>query len=143
MGRLFGTDGVRGIANKELTAELAYKIGKAGAYVLAGQLDHKPTIIIGKDTRISGDMLEASLTSTFLANGVDVISLGVVPTPLVTGTTQNLDVDMSIMITASHNPYFDNGFKLINAEGDKFDDDFYAKVEEEIQNHQKNKISSN
>ena len=61
MGRLFGTDGVRGIANKELTAELAYKIGKAGAYVLAGELNHKPTIIIGKDTRISGDMLEASL----------------------------------------------------------------------------------
>ena len=139
--KLFGTDGVRGVANTyPINTDFAFSLAEVLSNLVCNK---KKKVAIGKDTRISGDMLEASLTSTFLANGVDVISLGVVPTPLVTGTTQNLDVDMSIMITASHNPYFDNGFKLINAEGDKFDDDFYAKVEEEIQNHQKNKISSN
>ena len=139
--KLFGTDGVRGVANTyPINTDFAFSLAEVLSNLVCNK---KKKVAIGKDTRISGDMLEASLTSIFLANGVDVISLGVVPTPLVTGTTQNLDVDMSIMITASHNPYFDNGFKLINAEGDKFDDDFYAKVEEEIQNHQKNKISSN
>ncbi len=139
--KLFGTDGVRGVANTyPINTDFAFSLAEVLSNLVCNK---KKKVAIGKDTRISGDMLEASLTSTFLANGVDVISLGVVPTPLVTGTTQNLDVDMSIMITASHNPYFDNGFKLINAEGDKFDDNFYAKVEEEIQNHQKNKISSN
>ena len=139
--KLFGTDGVRGVANTyPINTDFAFNLAEILCNLVCNK---KKKVAIGKDTRISGDMLEASLTSTFLANGVDVISLGVVPTPLVTSATQNLDVDMSIMITASHNPYFDNGFKLINAEGDKFDDDFYAKVEEEIKNHQKNKISPN
>lgn len=83
MGRLFGTDGVRGIANKDLTNELALSIGKAAAKVLAGELGRKPTVLIGKDTRASGDMLEAALTAGLCAVGANVLSVGVVPTPAV------------------------------------------------------------
>ena len=137
--KLFGTDGVRGVANEfPINTEFAFCL----AEILSKQVcNEKKKVAIGKDTRVSGDMLEASLSSGFLANGIDVVSLGVVPTPLVTAETKNLDVDMSIMITASHNPYFDNGFKLINSDGDKFDDDFYANIEKEIQNYSKNNVT--
>lgn len=126
--KLFGTDGVRGVANIfPMTAEFAFKLAKTLSQVAC--LTHKK-VAIGKDTRISGDMLEAALSAGFMSCGVSVITLGVVPTPLVTLKTPSLDVDLALMITASHNPYRDNGIKLINAAGDKFPDEFYKKIEQ-------------
>ena len=122
MGRLFGTDGVRGVANKELTAELAYKIGKAGAYVLAGELNHKPTIIIGKDTRISGDMLEASLIAGICSVGANVIRAGVIPTPGIAYLTRLYKCDAGVVISASHNSFEFNGIKFFNGNGYKLSD---------------------
>ena len=114
--KLFGTDGVRGVANVyPMTAEFALKLGMA-----AGQLICRKTrrAAVARDTRISGEMLEAALTAGFNAAGVTVLKLGVVPTPAATMLTPSLGVDMTVMITASHNPYQDNGIKLINADGD-------------------------
>jgi len=129
MGRLFGTDGVRGVANQELTTELAYKIGRAGAYVLAGELHHKPTIIIGKDTRISGDMLEASLISGICSVGANVIRAGVIPTPGIAYLTRLYKCDAGVVISASHNSFEFNGIKFFNNNGYKLPD----AVEEEIE----------
>ncbi|MBP3284954.1 MAG: phosphoglucosamine mutase [Clostridia bacterium] len=129
MGRLFGTDGVRGIANKELTTELAYKIGRAGAYVLAGELKHKPVIIIGKDTRLSGDMLEASLIAGICSVGADVIRAGIIPTPGIAYLTRLYQCDAGVVISASHNSYEFNGIKFFNEKGYKLPD----KIEEEIE----------
>jgi len=128
--KLFGTDGVRGVANVyPMTAEFALKLGMA-----AGQLvcRNKRKAAIARDTRVSGEMLEAALTAGFNAAGVDVLKLGVIPTPAATMLTPTLDVDMTVMITASHNPYQDNGLKLINAEVDKFSDEATAQIEEAI-----------
>ena len=109
--KLFGTDGVRGVANVyPLTADFAMKLAQASAVVMCG---NKKKIAIGKDTRVSADMLEAGLIAGFTSLGVDVIKLGVLPTPAVTMLTPDLGVDMAVMITASHNPYQDNGIKLI------------------------------
>ena len=102
MGRLFGTDGVRGIANKELTPELAYKIGRAGAYILTQ--NKKGKVLVGKDTRASGDMLEAALTAGFCSMGIDVISLGIIPTPAVAFLTRKYEALAGVVISASHNP---------------------------------------
>jgi len=129
MGRLFGTDGVRGVANKELTAELAYKIGRAGAYVLAGKLQHKPVIIIGKDTRLSGDMLESSLIAGICSVGADVIRAGVIPTPGIAYLTRLYQCDAGVVISASHNSYEFNGIKFFNHRGYKLSDT----IEEEIE----------
>ena len=129
MGRLFGTDGVRGVANKELTAELAYKIGRAGAYVLAGELKHKPTIIIGKDTRLSCDMLEASLIAGICSVGADVIRAGVIPTPGIAYLTRLYKCDAGVVISASHNSFEFNGIKFFNGNGYKLSD----AVENEIE----------
>lgn len=129
MGRLFGTDGVRGVANKELTAELAYKIGRAGAYVLAGELDHKPTIIIGKDTRISGDMLEASLISGICSVGANVIRAGVIPTPGIAYLTRYYKCDAGVVISASHNSFEFNGIKFFNGNGYKLSDEVENQIE--------------
>lgn len=139
--KLFGTDGVRGKANSfPMNVDFALDLAR----VLSGfACNEKKRIAIAKDTRISGDMLESALCSGFMENGIDVVLLGVVPTPLVTLFTKNLDVDLAIMITASHNHYFDNGFKLINSKGDKFDDDFYRIVEEKIENKDFNKNKDN
>ena len=130
MSNLFGTDGIRGVAGQHpITIDFSSKL----ANVLSNlACCNKKKVAIGKDTRISGDMLESALTAEFTANGIDVVSLGVVPTPLLTSKTQSLDVDMAIMITASHNPYFDNGLKLISSTGDKFSDDLYEKIEKEM-----------
>lgn len=129
--KLFGTDGVRGVANTyPMTAEFAFKLAKILSSVVC--LTHKK-VAIGKDTRLSGDMIEAALCAGFTSCGISVISLGVVPTPLVTLKTPSLGIDMALMITASHNPYQDNGIKLINADGDKFPDDFYKKIEQLIE----------
>lgn len=131
MGRLFGTDGVRGIANKELTPELAFKLGKAGAYVLKRE-NSKPIVVIGKDTRISGDMLESALTAGILAVGGNVIKAGVIPTPAVAYLTKHCKADAGIVISASHNTFEYNGIKFFNGDGYKLDDLLEEKIEDII-----------
>lgn len=128
MGKYFGTDGVRGIANQELTAELAYKIGRCGGYVLAGQVD-KPTVIIGRDTRISGSMLEAALVAGLLSIGANVIRIGIVSTPGIAYLTRKLKADAGVMISASHNPVEDNGIKFFGGDGFKLSDETELEIE--------------
>ncbi|MBR5154762.1 MAG: phosphoglucosamine mutase [Alphaproteobacteria bacterium] len=138
--KLFGTDGIRGKANEfPMNAEFLTTLANVLSNVAVKK--HKK-IVIGRDTRISGDMLEAALSVGFLENGIDVISLGVVPTPLLTSMISYMDVDMGIMITASHNPFFDNGIKLIDCNGDKFSDDFYSIIEKEIEGYCKDNAKS-
>lgn len=145
VNKLFGTDGIRGIANiYPMNAAFAFNLAK----ILSGLVcTERKLVVIGKDTRISGDMLEAALTAGFTANGVSVISLGIVPTPLITSETKPLNVDMALMITASHNPYHDNGIKLIDKNGNKFSDEFYAQIEglldQENNNNNSDKINNN
>ncbi|MDD3290796.1 MAG: phosphoglucosamine mutase [Eubacteriales bacterium] len=131
MGRLFGTDGVRGIANSELTANLAFKLGKAGAYVLSKE-DERPVVLIGKDTRISGDMLEDSLSSGVLSMGGNVIKVGVLPTPAIAYLVRYFHADAGVVISASHNPFEHNGIKFFNSEGFKLDDDLEEEIEDII-----------
>ena len=128
MGRMFGTDGVRGIANKELTSQMAYNLGRAGAYVLT-EGAHKPKILVGKDTRISGDMLEAALVAGILSVGAEAIILGVIPTPAVAHLTRKYRADAGVMISASHNPVEYNGIKFFDNKGYKLPDE----LEDEIQ----------
>jgi len=131
MAKLFGTDGVRGIANKyPMVPEFALSLGKACACLVCKE---KKKVAIAKDTRISGDMLESALIAGFAAQGVDVIRLGVIPTPALTLLTKDLNVDMAVMITASHNPYTDNGIKLVDAVGDRFDDRIINSLEELVE----------
>ena len=104
MGKLFGTDGIRGIANKELTAQLAFTTGQCGAYVLTKHMSKRPRIFIGKDTRKSGDMLEAALTAGLCSMGAKVIPLGIIPTPAVAYLTRLYNADAGVVISASHNP---------------------------------------
>lgn len=130
MTKLFGTDGVRGVANVELTPELAYKLGRAGAYVLASKQRGK--ILVGKDTRASGDMLEAALTSGICSMGIDVVSLGVIPTPAVAHLTRKHNALAGIVISASHNPGEYNGIKFFDSEGLKLTDEVEDKIEEII-----------
>jgi phosphoglucosamine mutase len=129
LGRLFGTDGVRGIANRELTPDLAFRLGQAGAYVLSKEHPH-PRIVIGKDTRISGDMLEAALIAGICSVGADVLQVGVLPTPGIALLTRQLAANAGVVISASHNPFGDNGIKFFSASGYKLPDS----VEEEIEN---------
>jgi len=129
MGRLFGTDGVRGIANTELSAELAYKLGQAGAYVLTGETRHTPRIIVGMDTRISGDMLESALVAGICSVGAEAISLGVIPTPAVAYLTRLYGADAGVVISASHNPCEFNGIKYFNSRGYKLSDAIEEKIE--------------
>lgn len=128
MGKYFGTDGVRGVANQELTPELAYKIGRCGGYVLAGQVE-KPNVVIGRDTRISGTMLEAALVAGLLSIGANVIRLGVVSTPAVAYLTRLLKADAGVMISASHNPVEDNGIKFFAGDGYKLSDETELEIE--------------
>lgn len=134
MGKLFGTDGVRGIANRDLTPELAYKLGRIGAYILKGDNDKRTKVVIGKDTRISGDLLESAMTAGFLSMGVDVISLGVIPTPAVAYLTRYLGADFGVVISASHNPAEYNGIKFFSGEGYKLADKVEEQIEEYILN---------
>ncbi|MDT0125677.1 phosphoglucosamine mutase [Paenibacillus sp. RRE4] len=129
MGKYFGTDGVRGVANKELTAELAYSIGRFGGYVLAGGVE-RPKVVIGMDTRISGLMLESALVAGLLSIGADVIRLGVVSTPGVAYITRLLKADAGVMISASHNPVEDNGIKFFGGDGFKLSDETENRIEE-------------
>lgn len=131
MGRLFGTDGVRGVANSELTPELAFNLGKAGAAVLS-QGNKRPVIVIGKDTRLSGDMLENALAAGILAVGGNVIKVGVIPTPAVAYLTKYYRADAGIVISASHNPFEYNGIKFFNGQGYKLDDSIEEKIEDII-----------
>lgn len=128
MGKYFGTDGVRGIANKELTPELAYKIGRCGGYVLTGEVQ-RPTLFIGRDTRISGEMLESALVAGLLSIGANVVRLGVVTTPGVAYLTRTLDADAGVMISASHNPVEDNGIKFFGRDGFKLSDETELQIE--------------
>lgn len=131
MSRMFGTDGVRGVANIELTAELAYKLGRAGAYVLTEKA-HKPTIVVGMDTRISGDMLESALIAGICSVGAHAICVGIVPTPAVAYLTRLYNADAGIVISASHNPVEYNGIKFFDKNGYKLPDDVEDRIEELI-----------
>ena len=132
MGRLFGTDGIRGIANEQLTAVLAYRIGQAAATVLRQTTGKKPHVVIGKDTRISSDMLEGAITAGLTACGADVHTLGVVSTPAVALITVQTKADAGVVISASHNPYEYNGIKFFGPDGSKLDDTMEAAIEDLI-----------
>lgn len=129
--KLFGTDGVRGVANTfPMVPEFAMKLAMAAGQVICCKCRR---VAIAKDTRISGDMLEAALSAGFTAKGIDVVRLGVMPTPVVTTIAPHLDIDLAVMITASHNPYQDNGIKLISSSGEKLNDAQTAELEAMIQ----------
>ncbi len=132
MGKYFGTDGVRGVANSELTAELAYRLGRAGGYVLSKHLPagEQPKVLIGRDTRISGHMLEGALIAGLLSIGAEVMRLGVISTPGVAYLTKSLDATAGVMISASHNPVADNGIKFFGSDGFKLDDATEAEIED-------------
>lgn len=128
MRKYFGTDGVRGVANDTLTPELAFKLGKIGGLVIAGK-ERSPKFVVGRDTRISGEMLESALISGLMSTGVDVIQLGVIPTPGVAYLTKHLEADGGVMISASHNPFEDNGIKFFNKTGFKLTDEQELEIE--------------
>lgn len=131
MGRLFGTDGVRGIANADLNADLAFRLGMAGSYVLARHnYSNRPRILVGKDTRISGDMLEAALVAGICSTGADVLLAGIIPTPGVAYLTQRYKASCGIVISASHNPVEDNGIKFFGPNGFKLPDNIEDEIEE-------------
>ncbi len=137
MGRLFGTDGVRGVAGSELTIELATKLGQAGAYVLTKEQAHKPTIIVGCDTRISGGMLASALMSGICSVGANAIFAGVMPTPAIAYLTRRHKVDAGVVISASHNPMEFNGIKFFNGDGYKLSDALEDEIEALIANDMK------
>ena len=130
MARQFGTDGVRGVAGRELTASLAMEVGAAAAMVLAAETHKKPLVIIGRDTRASGDLLEAAAAAGLCAGGADVLLLGVVPTPAVAYLVQRYHADAGVMLSASHNPYEFNGIKLFGPKGFKLTDAEEDRIEE-------------
>ena len=132
MGKLFGTDGIRGVVGENLTVDLAFRTGKAIAAVLKEEKGSKPLVTIGKDTRISSDMLESALIAGICAVGGDVMPLGVLPTPAVAYLTVSKGADAGIVISASHNPYEHNGIKVFNQFGYKLPDATEAKIEEKI-----------
>ncbi len=134
MKKYFGTDGIRRIANTELTPELVYKVAKAAAFVFSKNADHTPVILIGKDTRLSGNLIESSMTAGFLSYGVNVIHLGVIPTPAVAYLTRVLKADASVVISASHNPYEYNGIKFFSNKGMKIADSLEEEIEEVMEN---------
>ena len=126
MARLFGTDGVRGIANVELTCEMAYRLGQAAAIYLG------KTIVVGRDTRRSGDMLGAALSAGIMSAGGTVLEAGIIPTPGVAYLTVKLHADAGVVISASHNPFEHNGIKMFSGEGFKLSDALEARIEELI-----------
>lgn len=133
MGKLFGTDGVRGVANTELTAELAYKLGKYGAYVLTRHSDGNQTkILVGRDTRISGDMLESALVAGILSTGADAYIVGEIPTPAIAYLTRKYGADAGVVISASHNSFEYNGIKFFNKSGFKLSDEIENEIESYI-----------
>lgn len=137
MGRLFGTDGVRGVANEELTPLLAMQLGQAGAYVLTKEKEHKPTIMVGCDTRISGDMLANSLMAGACSVGANCVYVGVLPTPAIAYLTRKYKVDAGVVISASHNPVEFNGIKFFDGDGYKLSDALEDEIEDFIKNGMK------
>ncbi len=137
MARLFGTDGVRGIAGEELTIDLAMKLGQAGAYVLTKENDHKPTIMVGCDTRISGDMLANALMAGVCSVGANAVYVGVMPTPAVAYLTKKYKVDAGVVISASHNPVEFNGIKFFDGNGYKLSDELEDEIEALIKSNMK------
>ena len=133
MARLFGTDGIRGIANEELTPTLAMQLGQAGAYVLTKEKQYKPTIMVGCDTRISGDMLANALMAGACSVGANCVYVGVIPTPAVAYLTQKYRVDAGVVISASHNPVEFNGIKFFDGDGYKLPDALEDEIEEMLQ----------
>jgi phosphoglucosamine mutase len=129
MRQYFGTDGVRGVANAELTPELAYRLGRCGGYLLTKAGEGRKTVLVGRDTRVSGEMLEAALVAGLLSIGVDVMLLGVIPTPGVAYMTRFLHADAGVMISASHNPVEDNGIKFFGPDGFKLSDEMEQAIE--------------
>ena len=140
MGKLFGTDGVRGVANEKLSCELAIDIGRAAAYVLASGSDTRPKILIGKDTRVSSDMLENALAAGICSVGADAVLLGYLPTPAVAYLVKKYNASAGFVISASHNPVEFNGIKIFNSEGYKLADNIENEIEEYILN-KKDRIS--
>ncbi|WP_405727975.1 phosphoglucosamine mutase [Anaerotignum sp.] len=130
MARLFGTDGVRGVANTELTGDLAFRLGRAGAYVLTKEKKHAPRILVAMDTRISGDMLESALVAGICSVGAHAVVAGVIPTPAVAYLVRKYRLDAGVMISASHNPVEYNGIKFFDEQGYKLSDE----LEDEIEN---------
>lgn len=137
MARMFGTDGVRGVAGTELTIELATKLGQAGAYVLTKEKSHKPTIMVGCDTRISGGMLANALMAGICSVGANAIYVGVAPTPAIAYLTRKHKVDAGVVISASHNPMEFNGIKFFNGDGYKLSDELEDEIEALIKNGMK------
>ncbi len=137
MSRMFGTDGVRGVANEELTPALAMQLGEAGAYVLTKSKNHKPTIMVGCDTRISGDMLAYALMAGACSVGANCVYVGVVPTPAVAYLTRKHMVDAGVVISASHNSVEFNGIKFFDADGFKLPDALEDEIEAEIKSNMK------
>lgn len=133
MGKLFGTDGIRGVANTELTPEIAYKVGRAAAYILGK--NKKGKILIGRDTRISGTMLEAAITAGICSMGLDIISLGILPTPAVSYLTREYNALAGVVISASHNPGEYNGIKFFDSKGLKLKDEVEEQIEELVLNN--------
>ncbi|AIY04058.1 phosphoglucosamine mutase [Planococcus sp. PAMC 21323] len=129
MGKYFGTDGVRGVANSELTPELAFRLGRIGGYILTQSAKDKPKVLIGRDTRISGEMLEGALAAGLLSVGAEVMRLGVISTPGVSYLTRVMSAEAGVMISASHNPVEDNGIKFFGSDGFKLSDAQEAEIE--------------
>ena len=140
MARMFGTDGVRGVAGSELTIELATKLGQAGAYVLTKEQEHQATIIVGCDTRISGGMLASALMAGICSVGANAIFVGVMPTPAIAYLTRKHKVDAGVVISASHNPMEFNGIKFFNGDGYKLSDALEDEIEELIKNNMKDVV---
>src|SRR3569832_396006 len=126
--RYFGTDGIRGRANRVITPELALRVGQAAGLIFRNG-EHKHRVVIGKDTRLSGYMIENALVAGFTSVGMDVIQFGPIPTPAVAMLAASMRADLGVMISASHNPYYDNGIKLFGPDGYKLSDADEAKIE--------------
>jgi phosphoglucosamine mutase len=140
--KLFGTDGIRGTANSEpMTAETALKVAMAAGLCLR-RGDHRHLVVIGKDTRLSGYMIEPALTAGFIAMGMDVVLVGPLPTPAIAMLTRSLRADLGVMISASHNPFEDNGIKLFGADGFKLSDDIEAQIEAQIEHTHEGRVTS-
>ena len=141
MRKYFGTDGIRGIAGESLTADLSFKVGKALGKLLTEEKEH-PKVVIGRDTRISCDMIEHALTAGLTSTGVNVMTVGTIPTPAIAYLTKTIETDSGIMISASHNPYQDNGIKIFGSDGFKLTDEEELEIESLIDNSEKIKNAS-
>ena len=142
MRRYFGTDGIRRIANTELSPELVYKVAKAGAYVLSKHTDKTPTILIGRDTRLSGTLIESAMVAGFLSYGANVKLLGVIPTPAVAYLTRKMQADAGVVISASHNTFEFNGIKYFSNKGMKIPDELEEEIEDVMDSGKLDKLTA-